>query len=329
MQNRNYGLDIFRIMCCLGVLDYHIVGAYLNGTNVCSGGGAQALYFLAAFCVPGFFLLSGYLLGQKNELDIGYYEKKITQIISKLLGWVVFWTVVHFMKTEEVYDVWGNFTASVSSEGILPVAWFLFTYCFLMIIGYLIIQLKRKRRLLFHVIVIVWMCALAMGAGRGIMETRRQSLWLHLYIGYFGLGIALEQWIGGGKLCWINCHRFVLLGANLFLCAVYLFHVLTAKEYLPPNAYYGKWYYTFWLISLFWFVSTVEIKNGTIKKLISRVSSNALVVYLAPHIPTLYVLSIVHLDNIGQAVALILVLFIGAVILAEIFRKMPLLRKIV
>lgn len=130
MQNRNYGLDIFRIMCCLGVLDYHIVGAYLNGTNVCSGGGGQALYFLAAFCVPGFFLLSGYLLGQKNELDIGYYEKKITQIISKLLGWVVFWTVVHFMKTEEVYDVWGNFTASVSSEGILPVAWFLFTYCF-------------------------------------------------------------------------------------------------------------------------------------------------------------------------------------------------------
>jgi len=141
------------------------------------------------------------------------------------------------MKTEEVYDVWKNFTASVSSEGILPVAWFLFTYCFLMIIGYLIIRLKRKRRLLFHVIVIVWMCALAMGTGRGIMETRRQSLWLHLYIGYFGLGIALEQWIGAGKLCWIKCHRFVLLGANLFLCAVYLFHVLTAKEYLPPNAF--------------------------------------------------------------------------------------------
>jgi len=54
VQNRNYGLDIFRIMCCLGVLDYHIVGAYLNGTNVCSGEG-QELYFLAAFCVPGFF----------------------------------------------------------------------------------------------------------------------------------------------------------------------------------------------------------------------------------------------------------------------------------
>lgn len=46
MQNRNYGLDIFRIMCCLGVLDYHIVGAYLNGTNVCSEGGKSFIFWL-------------------------------------------------------------------------------------------------------------------------------------------------------------------------------------------------------------------------------------------------------------------------------------------
>lgn len=81
MQNRNYGLDIFRIMCCLGVLDYHIVGAYLNGTNVCSGGGGQALYFLAAFCVPGFFLLSGYLLGQKMNWILDIMRKNNTNNI--------------------------------------------------------------------------------------------------------------------------------------------------------------------------------------------------------------------------------------------------------
>lgn len=56
MQNRNYGLDIFRIMCCLGVLDYHIVGAYLNGTNVCSGGGEDKRFiFWLHFVFLDFF----------------------------------------------------------------------------------------------------------------------------------------------------------------------------------------------------------------------------------------------------------------------------------
>lgn len=287
------------------------------------------LYFLASFCVPGFFLLSGFLLGQKGESDVGYYERKIIQIISKLLGWVIFWSVVHYMKTEEVYDVWENLTAGVSSEGVLPVAWFLFTYCLLMVIGYPITRLKRKCRALFHIIVIVWMCALAMGTGMRIMETRKQSLWLHLYIGYFGLGMALEQWIGAGKPFRKKYHRFVLLGVNLLLCAVYMFFVITAKEYLPPNAYYGKWYYTLWLISLFWLVSTIDIKNRVLQKLVYRLSSNSLVVYLAPHVPTLYVLSVMRLDNIKKAVFLILIFFAGSEVLAEFFRRMPLLRKLV
>lgn len=33
MKKRNYGLDIFRILCCVGVLDYHIMGAALSGTG--------------------------------------------------------------------------------------------------------------------------------------------------------------------------------------------------------------------------------------------------------------------------------------------------------
>lgn len=35
MKNRNYGIDIFRILCCVGVLDYHIMDDVLE----ISGGG--------------------------------------------------------------------------------------------------------------------------------------------------------------------------------------------------------------------------------------------------------------------------------------------------
>ena len=30
MDNRNYGIDVFRIFCCIGVLNYHIMDDVLN-----------------------------------------------------------------------------------------------------------------------------------------------------------------------------------------------------------------------------------------------------------------------------------------------------------
>ena len=69
MQNRNYGLDIFRIMCCLGVLDYHIVGAYLNSANICSGGGARALFSGCILCSWIFSLIG---LSAWTKKRIGY-----------------------------------------------------------------------------------------------------------------------------------------------------------------------------------------------------------------------------------------------------------------
>lgn len=49
MNERNYGIDIFRILCCIGVLIYHTFDDIL-GVN-----GACIFYYGASFCVPGFF----------------------------------------------------------------------------------------------------------------------------------------------------------------------------------------------------------------------------------------------------------------------------------
>lgn len=63
-MNRVAGLDIFRIGCCLGVIIYHVVDDIFlyQGTG---WGIASVFYFGAAYCIPGFFLLSGYLIGKK------------------------------------------------------------------------------------------------------------------------------------------------------------------------------------------------------------------------------------------------------------------------
>lgn len=190
-DTRNYGLDIYRILCCIGVLTYHIMDDVVGkpGEEL-----AKALYFAASYCVPGFFLLSGYLLGIKEKLPVEYSEEKIAGIIKKLLAWTIFWIVIHFLHTGEIYDLWENFIAGANGRGgILPVAWFLFTYCLLMLLGYPLWHFMKKHPYLFTGMSILWCVLLTFDVGRSLLSTRPQSLWLHLYAGYFCIGMSLSK----------------------------------------------------------------------------------------------------------------------------------------
>lgn len=324
-MKRNYGIDIFRIMCCIGVLDYHIMDDVLW-----YGDFAKPIYFLASFCIPGFFLLSGYLVEEKERLTADYCERKVISVMSKLLGWVVFWTVMHFFRTGEIYEIWAQFTAGAKSGGILPVAWFLFTYCILMIAALPLNKLFHKIPLLFGFITIILMIALSLGVGSEIVSDKTQALWLHLYLGYFMLGMLLNQILNWAK------HRLnpYVLGAvfvfiSLVALGVFAFNVKNATIYLPPHQYYGKWYYTIWLLAIFCLMSMIEISNYRSQALIKRLAENTVVVYLG-HLPILlYVTSIYSLQNTAMGIVFIIIFFVGLELTAEIFRKIPLLRKLV
>lgn len=327
MKERNYGIDIFRIMCCIGVLDYHIMDDIVFGIG---GRMSHPLYFLASFCVPGFFLLSGYLLGARDDLSLLYIENKVSDIMAKLFGWIVFWVSVHYIRTGELYELWINFTAGVGSGGILPVAWFLFTYCLLLIIGYPLYYFYHKHSYIFSALLILWMAALALGAGEDIITTRGQSLWLHLYLGYFCVGIAmnrirvkLSRW-GGVKL-----QVVILLCINMCCLLVYAYKIVNTEVYYPPHSYYGKWFYTIWIVSLFLLVSMIKVQNKAKQKIIQRMASNTFVVYLG-HLPVLlYITDLWPLQSTMMAVVFILVFFLGLQLVAEVFRRLPLFRKLV
>lgn len=97
---------------------------------MCWPGEAKILYYACSFCVHDFFLLSGYLLGDKNEVTFDYCEKKVFSLWARLFGWIVFWSIIHLMRTGEMYDIWSNMTQAIIAGGIEPVAWFLFAYFF-------------------------------------------------------------------------------------------------------------------------------------------------------------------------------------------------------
>lgn len=292
------------------------------------GRGAKALYYACSFCVPGFFLLSGYLVAGKTAVTLDYSESKIIAIMKKLFGWVIFWISVHFIRTGELYDIWTNTSQAVISSGIEPVAWYLFTYCLLMIFAPLLFWVLKRFPTMFCICSVGWMIILTTGYFNFIRDTRTQSLWLHLYAGYFVLGMTCAYLYShmpekGRKIS-------LLLSLLLFIFAseVY-YHIAIIEESVgAPHENYGTWYYSIWLVSLF--IVTLSIQNvpGAIEDILKGMSKNTFVTYMG-HLPILiYVTSIRPLQSLSSAIVCIIGLFAVTQIMAEIFNKLPLLRKI-
>lgn len=325
MGKRNTGIDIFRIFCCIGVLDYHIVDDILGLGGIF----AKAIYFAASFCVPGFFLMSGYLLAKKEDLTIGYIENKVTGIMSKLIAWIIFWIAVHFIRTGEMYDLWENITAGITGGGVLPVAWFLFTYSLLLIIGYPAWKLLKRSKCLFCSISVIWMILLAFDVGRGLVGSRTQSLWLHLYIGYFLLGMALTAII---EIVLEKLNKTIIILSMVILFTgsllYYAWVVKNAEVYLPPHNYYGEWYYSVWLVAFFLICVLLQVRNDRITSLLKTLANNTFVVYLG-HLPILLYITAIHpIQSTCEAVLFVILFFIGLQVSAQLFKKMPLLRRL-
>lgn len=319
MNERNYDSDIFRILCCVGVLIYHTVDDVLGVR-----GGTYVLYYGASFCVPGFFLLSGYLIARKANYTIGYYEDKVRMVAFKLFGWVIFWSVIHFIRTSEITDVWNNFLAGAKAGGILPVAWFLFTYMILLITSYPLIYAKKKANSIFSIVVIIYMVLICLGFGSNIVNSRPQSLWIHLYLGYFALGMVLSN----VKIEDKKTRYFLLPVCMVLLCCCSIYYT-TCYQTGAPHQHYGFWYYTLWLISIFILCSMININKIHICRALKRTSDNTFVVYLG-HLPILlYLTERRPLQSMRGAIIMILFLFASTNIMAEVFRKLPLLRKTV
>lgn len=274
-------------------------------------------------------MLSGYLVGSRKEISISYCEQKIKNVVFKLFGWIIFWTIVSFVYTNELYDIWDNMTQSIISQGIEPVAWFLFTYCIIMLAADVLCKFYMKKPILFIILSIIWILFLALGLFDFITKTKTQSLWLHIYLGYFLCGMIISK--AYAKFKNIIKPHFTLY-AIIFLVitsVIYFYEVFIKFDGLLPNRHYGKWYYSIWLISLFITCLNFNLKNKRVNKLIYFLGNNTFTVYLG-HLPILYFLTTIRpLESTLEACLCIIFLFVVCQIMAEVFKHLPLLRKII
>lgn len=331
MQDRDSGLDIFRIICCVGVLVYHAVDDTFatTGTGFTAG---IALYFLASFCVPGFFLMSGFLIGKRTSVDKEYIEKKILSIATKYGGWIVFWCLIYSVLLNQHLNPLEQYISGFASGGILPVAWFLFTYMVLLLLSYPLLELRKKYRIAFSLLCIVLLVSISLkNPVNEYFLSRNQALWIPLYLTYFVVGIWLNDVLSILRK-YLNAPRFLLLlaaGVNLITLSIYFYFVLGSAEFLYPTTYYGRWYYSAWLITLFILVGAIRISNEKIRSVLAILADGTFAVYML-HLPLLNLLAKeIPINSTLKAITVIVGLFALCELLSCIFKKTPLLRKII
>lgn len=61
-KNRIVGLDLLKIIACLGVVGLHTIGKDSSEIN-------RILYYLCGYAIPCFFMVHGYFILNKAELS--------------------------------------------------------------------------------------------------------------------------------------------------------------------------------------------------------------------------------------------------------------------
>jgi hypothetical protein len=330
-----FGLHIFRILCCIGVLIYHVA----DDTFIYSGGDfskSRIAYYLASYCIPGFFMLSGFFTIRKPVVDLKYCETKAKALILKLLGCYAVLAVLTYIVKGSLPDVVKEFQAGFLSGGILPVTWFVFTLVIIYVVfAYPVSFLAHKYPRTYIVVTLIIMVILgAIKTGflfKGINPYYfSQSLWLMIYVPF---------WCFGGTLSLIDkfllskCPKVIIYVATstciLILSAVYLFEVKAASFKLNPADYYGDFLYTIWIAALFILFMKIESGNALLRKIGSILSKNTMSVYLS-HLPILLIFtSYFQIRNFHSVVLVVISLFVIGNLLAELFKKMPFFRNII
>ena len=210
MRNRDYSLDLIRVIACLMIVLMHspMSGLGTSGFVLCG---------VSYFTAPGiglFFMISGALLLKGNggrPFETRYFlRRRFTKILVPL----VFWTLVG----------WGLEQCGVKNteQGIL---WFMYClagiYLLTPILSRWLVLAKVKEIEFYLLLWLMTLCVPFVELFTPVNESDTSWLYyFHGYVGYYVLGFYLQNYKGKGWL-WTNIGK-VMWGIVLVLFSIVL-----------------------------------------------------------------------------------------------------------
>lgn len=115
-----------------------------------------------------------------------------------------------------------------------------------------------------YILSVICMVLLARGFGDVIRETRAQVLWMHIYLAYFVQGMTLEDLFK--KISGVIKYIGLAISAVLFVAMMYIHYrdEFVIGHGVLPDRHYGLWFYTIWVIAMFYMFWCINIKSELI-----------------------------------------------------------------
>lgn len=296
--------------------------------------------------VPIFVFANGFLVMHK-EIDIKKHIKKLIKYIILLIIWSVIQIVITSLINREPITfkiIFTNVLTTNISNKYTGVLWFLQNLISLYIILPLLKALHDKNKkaynYFFGVIIFFTWGINFLSLINSLINNNSIRLFIDymskfcplenlIFIAYFMLGGYLYEY--KDKIKESKKIKITIVTAGLFSLAIsFIYGVYFSKLnniMIADSFNYGTIFLAAFILSLYVIFSNINIKSGITKKIISSIGSSTLGIYF------LHILVIRLLHNLSfvpnKRVFTIFASFIISYIITIIFKKIPLLKKLV
>ena len=277
---RNLGLDLLKILSCIGVVVLHSTkpGFNLEHYNI-----SAYLYYLGTYAIPLFFMLNGYFLLNKKKLPYSYIFNKIGGILSIVFVWnMLIWVIKRDFNVNPLRKIIG----SLVQKGYFYQFWFFGS----LIIIYLTLPIIKKVLEKDYSYSVVLLFLMVIGIVIEIINTFIIHKPIQQYIPQtFRLWTWFFYYILGGYLGKINIQKIKLTKFIMISFSIIFIISPILLFYLAKNVYHNAFAEYFYdsmivkIVSIGLFILFVKIEKNIMlknKELIVMVSSLTMGVYI-------------------------------------------------
>mgnify|MGYP002510738705 CR=1 FL=1 len=255
MNKRNTNLDLIKSVACISVVGLHAVS--MNNYTI---------YYLCDCGVPLFFMVNGYLLLSREQVDYSYVFYKIAHILKIVLSWNFLIAIPVFIFRQKMINPFRMAFDSLLQKGYLWHFWFfgslMIIYLFLPIFHRMFFGKKHFHRAACLIFMGICFCmsALSMIKGYPLGMFIPQPLRLWTWVFYFLSGGLFAVETPKIQQLPISIHGILLLFFTLInniaekRVGFYLVHSRLAE------CFYDNLFSIVWYCLLFTFLLRIPIK---------------------------------------------------------------------
>ena len=324
-NKRNLEIDFIKIVACIGVVFLHTIGLKSNKFN-------NFIYYIGTISIPLFFMVKGFMILNKTEMNGKYILKKILRILYIVTIWNIIDYMIIFYKKRNTDNIVIQIIKSLLEKGNITWFWFMGALILIYICTPVLYKILHNEKintkfLIFCVSIceLIYIINIMFGYKqiKIIKEMIPQTLRIWTWITYFYLGGYSKK-----HFKWNKKYKLAII---LLIPSVMIYEFMVSNNILN-NLYAENFYDNIFVIILtvlfFNFILNTNI-NSKYTNVIVNISSMTFGIYIIHMFLVIELSKYYNFENgLVNFISFIFVINISG-ILSYIIKKIPVIRTIV